>query len=660
MADALLPYETEWNIAIIRELIKSSFDDEEITTICYDHFRPVCENLSSGMSKGHKIQQLLEYCDRHDQMEALLSLVEELNPAQYARFESHLHITPSQPRHVPGPGDLRRQLNQSVDKPGLDTLLVRARTLLNEDSLDEAVKLLERACLDYSGNEEVRQLYVEAVYRHGVHLYVAEQKLYQARRAFITVRRLNPDYEDAVPLLHKVEEQIKLEPFVRRSMNQAREILQHPIWEGIGAIVAIVGLVVAIVGLVVTVCAWLWPDIRPLLFHSPTAVAVVSPIPSRVPSPSPTTTPTATATSSPTPISTPTPTDTPSPSPTPVPTTPPIVTGSANLRDGPGVEFRWVGEGQEGDRVEIVARFTNCRGELWYVIRLPPDASAKRWVFGELITGTIPSSLPTATPVPDEYTIWALMDAEKRAVLNEDIGLIDLIFAPEAQKGDAKTGQVWPARQRYRETFVTERHEDINHANIRVTFEGSDRAVATNDSYGAFVVESTGHRIPYDNYRGDEWTFEKNESGCWQITGLTYNVQVPCPYAQASDQQTIIAVINAEAEAVLAENLDIIREIFAPYAAITDGATGDTWSDPVQRYRQKFRREIHFEIIHENFRVNVSGNEATVTNDSRGAWAFEATPTQRTPYHSYGGDQWTLRKTGNGCWRIVSFTYNAL
>ena len=56
---------------------------------------------------------------------------------------------------------------------------------------------------------------------------------------------------------------------------------------------------------------------------------------------------------------------------------------------------------------------------------------------------------------------------------------------------------------------------------------------------------------------------------------MTYNVQVPCPYARATGLETIIAVVNAEGQAVLAEDLDIIRKIFASYAVMTDGGTGD-------------------------------------------------------------------------------------
>jgi hypothetical protein len=82
--------QSTWNMAAIRSLLTAAFDDEELTTLCFDHFRPVYEDLSSGMSKGEKVQRLLDYCDRHGQLEELLEHVRERNSAQYARFRDQL------------------------------------------------------------------------------------------------------------------------------------------------------------------------------------------------------------------------------------------------------------------------------------------------------------------------------------------------------------------------------------------------------------------------------------------------------------------------------------------------------------------------------------------------------------------------------------------
>lgn len=75
-----------WSTAAVRDLLTAAFDDEELTTLCFDHFRPVYEDFSVGMSKKLKIQRLLDHCDRQGQIEELLALVQKHNPAQYARF----------------------------------------------------------------------------------------------------------------------------------------------------------------------------------------------------------------------------------------------------------------------------------------------------------------------------------------------------------------------------------------------------------------------------------------------------------------------------------------------------------------------------------------------------------------------------------------------
>ncbi len=85
----------EWNTEAMRELLSAAFSDEEITTLCFDHFRAVYEDFSSGMSKSAKIQRLVEHCDRNTQMEALAREIERRNRAQYARFALRLHVAAS-------------------------------------------------------------------------------------------------------------------------------------------------------------------------------------------------------------------------------------------------------------------------------------------------------------------------------------------------------------------------------------------------------------------------------------------------------------------------------------------------------------------------------------------------------------------------------------
>jgi hypothetical protein len=92
-----------WDTAAIRQLLSAAFDDGELTTLCFDYFRPVYEEFGGGMTKSAKIQRLLDHCERHDQMEVLLERVRERNPRKYASFAHRLRrepptdITPSPP-----------------------------------------------------------------------------------------------------------------------------------------------------------------------------------------------------------------------------------------------------------------------------------------------------------------------------------------------------------------------------------------------------------------------------------------------------------------------------------------------------------------------------------------------------------------------------------
>jgi hypothetical protein len=75
-----------WDTGTVRQLLTEAFDDEELTTLCFDHFRSVYESFSVGMSKTLKIQRLLDYCVRQRELNGLLSLVQERNPNQYNLF----------------------------------------------------------------------------------------------------------------------------------------------------------------------------------------------------------------------------------------------------------------------------------------------------------------------------------------------------------------------------------------------------------------------------------------------------------------------------------------------------------------------------------------------------------------------------------------------
>lgn len=84
------PVQPAFDTAAVRELLMAAFSDEELTTFCYDNFRPVYEEFAGGMSRSQKVQRLVETCERKGQLAELLARVERLNPYQYGRFRSRL------------------------------------------------------------------------------------------------------------------------------------------------------------------------------------------------------------------------------------------------------------------------------------------------------------------------------------------------------------------------------------------------------------------------------------------------------------------------------------------------------------------------------------------------------------------------------------------
>jgi hypothetical protein len=76
------------NSEALRELLCVAFSDEELSTFCYDHFREVKQNFTTGQSQTFRVQMLLEYCERKGDLDKLLHLVRKRNPSKYAEFAS--------------------------------------------------------------------------------------------------------------------------------------------------------------------------------------------------------------------------------------------------------------------------------------------------------------------------------------------------------------------------------------------------------------------------------------------------------------------------------------------------------------------------------------------------------------------------------------------
>ncbi len=134
---------------------------------------------------------------------------------------------------------------------------------------------------------------------------------------------------------------------------------------------------------------------------------------------------------------------------------------------------------------------------------------------------------PTPTPVP-KVAVLSLMASEREAVLTENKDLIRAIFAPNATKTDAQTGESWNAIERYEETFQTEDHLQITHTNVIVVISDGE-ATVVNDSCGSFLVTTTGGKSDYNCPQCNQWTFQRDASGRWWITNMTYGLTSTAP-----------------------------------------------------------------------------------------------------------------------------------
>jgi len=116
-----------WNRAVLRELLTAAFTDGELTALCYDFYPRVYDEFGEGMGKSAKVHRLLAHCISHEQVEALLGLVRERNPAQYERFEDGR-------LYAPAGGELA----PPVQKEGLQDCEQRYRKRIKERYAEEA------------------------------------------------------------------------------------------------------------------------------------------------------------------------------------------------------------------------------------------------------------------------------------------------------------------------------------------------------------------------------------------------------------------------------------------------------------------------------------------------------------------------------------------
>jgi hypothetical protein len=82
--------EEELDVATIRTLVNAAYDDTDLTTLCFDYFRPVYERFAGGMGKKDKVLELVKHCESQGQLGKLLTRIEKHNPYQYQKHRDAL------------------------------------------------------------------------------------------------------------------------------------------------------------------------------------------------------------------------------------------------------------------------------------------------------------------------------------------------------------------------------------------------------------------------------------------------------------------------------------------------------------------------------------------------------------------------------------------
>ena len=71
--------------ADIRRFLVNTFSDEDLKTLCFDYFRDVYDDFTTGMTKKQMIQLLIERCVRRDALANLEAALRAERPDQYVK-----------------------------------------------------------------------------------------------------------------------------------------------------------------------------------------------------------------------------------------------------------------------------------------------------------------------------------------------------------------------------------------------------------------------------------------------------------------------------------------------------------------------------------------------------------------------------------------------
>ena len=84
-------------IIVIGKLLNEYLPEEEFNDLVYNYFPDVYNQFTNGQNKKQRVRILIEYADKHREIEQLLEGIKNINPKVYQEYESKLGENPPPP-----------------------------------------------------------------------------------------------------------------------------------------------------------------------------------------------------------------------------------------------------------------------------------------------------------------------------------------------------------------------------------------------------------------------------------------------------------------------------------------------------------------------------------------------------------------------------------
>ncbi|MEA5553293.1 hypothetical protein VB713_20345 [Anabaena cylindrica UHCC 0172] len=141
----------EYNIGAIRKLVEKALVLEEFNNLVFDNFNYVYNQFTNGQEQSERIRLLVNYANKHMEIDKLLEKIKQINLQVFNEFESCIfeHNTPTVITTETGL-KLLRSLNYSTD----------------ESYFKELIKLKEVAFLIQAPNVRVQNWLIERLIYH--------------------------------------------------------------------------------------------------------------------------------------------------------------------------------------------------------------------------------------------------------------------------------------------------------------------------------------------------------------------------------------------------------------------------------------------------------------------------------------------------------------